>query len=109
MTCASIGAFEFFSKIYYGDPRFDYFITFGLNFLPTNYTLGEALKVLRYGMPLILQFALLLMDNSFDMIVAEGDNPTAILQKICERQKDLIAQAEKLLETKKSKSQSREC
>lgn len=53
-TCALIGCFEFFSKIYYGDPAFDSVITLALNLLPSNYTLGEALKVLRYMMPVIL-------------------------------------------------------
>lgn len=42
-----------------------------MNVLPSNYTLGEGLKVLRYGMPLILQCALLMMDNSFDMVTLQ--------------------------------------
>lgn len=53
-TVALIGTFEFLSKIYYGDPRFDDIITHALTLLPDTYTLGEALKVLRYGMPLVL-------------------------------------------------------
>lgn len=67
-SVAMIGAFEYGAKIYYGDPRFDMYITGALNFFPVTYTLGEALKVLRYGMPLILQAAILMMDNSFDVL-----------------------------------------
>jgi len=102
VTCVAIGTFEFVSKIYYGDPRFDPVITVCLNVLPSNYTLGEALKVLRYGMPLFLQCALLMMDNSFDMVTEQDDNPTAILQKICVRQRDLIERAKAVLEAKKN-------
>ena len=86
MTCALIGAFEFCAKIYYGDPRFDTYITLAMNLFPNQYTLGEALKVLRNGMPLLLQAALLMMDNSFDVIKVAPEDPTAILTKICERQ-----------------------
>ena len=102
MTCALIGAFEFGAKVYYGDPRFDTYITMTLNLFPTNYTLGEALKVLRYGMPLFLQAALLMMDNSFDVVREVADDPTAILTKICDRQQDLIKQAKNILEVKES-------
>lgn len=102
MTCAAIGVFEFISKIYYGDPKFDPVITLCLNFLPPNYTLGEGLKVLRYGMPLFLQCALLMMDNSFDLVTEQVDDPTAILQRICLRQRDLIVRAEAVLEKRKS-------
>jgi hypothetical protein len=49
-----IGAFEYGAKIYYGDERVDFIIQGILTFFPINYTLGEALKVMRYGMPLIL-------------------------------------------------------
>ena len=82
---AAIGAFEFGAKVYYGDERFEHYIELALNVLPTNYTLGEALKVLRYGMPLLLQAALLMLDNSFDQIQNLDDDPTAILVKICDR------------------------
>ena len=51
---AAVGCFEFGAKIYYGDPRVDFFIEAALNLCPLNYTLGESLKVLRYGMPLFL-------------------------------------------------------
>lgn len=85
MTVAMIGAFEFTAKVYYGDPRIDTYLNMAMVFFPRSYTLGEALKVLRYGMPLILQAALLMMDNSFDVLKAEDDDPTAILTKICNR------------------------
>ena len=54
MTIAVIGAFEFFAKVYYGDPRIDHFLNAAMLLFPSTYTLGEALRVLRYGMPLIL-------------------------------------------------------
>lgn len=54
--------------MYYGDPRFDDYLNTAMLLFPDTYTLGEALKVLRYGMPLILQAALLMMDFSFDVI-----------------------------------------
>lgn len=54
MTVALIGAFEFFAKVYYGDPRVDSYLNAVMLLFPNQYTLGEALKVLRYGMPLIL-------------------------------------------------------
>lgn len=78
-----IGAFEFSAKVYYGDPNFEPIINAALALFPSNYTLGEALKVLRYGMPIILQGALLMMDNSFDSIENEPENPTQILENIC--------------------------
>ena len=81
-----IGAFEFFAKVYYGDPRIDHFLNAAMLLFPSTYTLGEALRVLRYGMPLILQAALLMMDFSFDVLGYEEDDPTAILTKICDRQ-----------------------
>lgn len=68
MTVASIGAFEFFAKVYYGDERFESLLGAALAMFPVNYTIGEALRVLRYGMPLILQAALLMLDNSFDLL-----------------------------------------
>lgn len=89
-TVAMIGAFEYGAKIYYGDPRFDMYITGALNFFPVTYTLGEALKVLRYGMPLILQAGILMMDNSFDVLPDKADNPTELLSKITEKQVVLI-------------------
>ena len=89
-TVAMIGAFEYGAKIYYGDPRFDMYITGALNFFPVTYTLGEALKVLRYGMPLILQAGILMMDNSFDVLPEKADNPTELLSKITEKQVVLI-------------------
>ena len=98
MTIACIGAFEFFSKVYYGDPRVDELLNTAMLLFPNTYTLGEALKVLRYGMPLILQAALLMMDFSFDVIGEEEDDPTAILTKICNRQQSIITQANALLE-----------
>ena len=51
--------------MYYGDPRFDDYLNTAMLLFPDTYTLGEALKVLRYGMPLILQAALLMMDFIF--------------------------------------------
>lgn len=101
VTIACIGAFEFYAKVYYGDPRFDDFLNTAMLLFPNTYTLGEALKVLRYGMPLILQAALLMMDFSFDVIGEEEDDPTAILTKICNRQRNIITQAEALLEQSK--------
>ena len=98
MTIACIGAFEFFSKVYYGDPRVDELLNTAMLLFPNTYTLGEALKVLRYGMPLILQAALLMMDFSFDVIGEEEDDPTAILTKICNRQQSIIPKANALLE-----------
>ena len=84
-TVALIGAFEFGAKIYYGDDRFDAVFHAALAFFPSNYTLGEALKVLRYGMPIILQGALLTMDHSFDSKENEPESPTMILENICNR------------------------
>ena len=98
MTIAVIGAFEFFAKVYYGDPRVDEFLNMAMLLFPDQYTLGEALKVLRYGMPLILQATLLMMDFSFDVIGEEEDDPTAILTKICDRQRLIISQAGAFLE-----------
>jgi len=107
-----IGAFEFGAKIYYGDPRFDVFINVGLELLPVNYTLGEALKVLRYGMPLILQLGILMMDNSFDVVEDKADDPTALLTKIVERQDLIIKEANELLsysqDSKMDKGERRE-
>lgn len=97
MTIALIGAFEFGAKVYYGDPRVDIYLNMAMTLFPNTYTLGEALKVLRYGMPLILQAALLMMDNSFDVLAEEDDDPTAILTNICNRQKLLLDQANKIL------------
>lgn len=54
VTVFLIGAFEYGAKIYYGDDRVDFLIQGIMSFFPINYTMGEALKVLRYGMPLIL-------------------------------------------------------
>lgn len=109
---AMIGAFEFGAKIYYGDPRFDVFINVGLELLPVNYTLGEALKVLRYGMPLILQLGILMMDNSFDVVEDKADDPTALLTKIVERQDLIIKEANELLsysqDSKMDKGERRE-
>jgi len=34
MTVAAIGAFEFYSKVYYGDPRFDIFIDKAMSLFP---------------------------------------------------------------------------
>lgn len=85
MTVAMIGAFEFGAKVYYGDPRVDTYLNMILLLCPSTYTLGEALKVLRYGMPLILQATLLMMDFSFDTLGQEEDDPTAILTKICDK------------------------
>ena len=98
VTIALIGAFEFFSKVYYGDPRVDEVLNMVMLLFPDTYTLGEALKVLRYGMPLILQATLLMMDFSFDVIGEEEDDPTAILTKICDRQRLIITQANEFLE-----------
>ncbi len=91
-----IGAFEYGAKIYYGDDRVDFLIQGIMSFFPINYTMGEALKVLRYGMPLILQAALLMMDNSFDALGAKKDNPTELLSKICEKQNDLCKKGIKI-------------
>lgn len=79
ITIASIGAFEFYSKIYYGDPKFDIYINAALELFPNTYTLGEALRVLRYGMPIILQATVLMLDNSFDVLPDEPENPTKLL------------------------------
>ena len=98
MTIACIGAFEFYAKVYYGDPRFDDILNTAMLLFPDTYTLGEALKVLRYGMPLILQATLIMMDFSFDVIGEAEDDPTAILTKICNRQRSIITQANALLE-----------
>ena len=84
-TIALIGAFEFGAKVYYGDERVEPIMNAALTLFPSNYTIGEALKVLRYGMPIILQGALLMMDNSFDSIENEVENPTQILENICTR------------------------
>jgi len=97
VTIALIGAFEFGAKVYYGDPRVDTYLNLAMTLFPNTYTLGEALKVLRYGMPLILQAALLMMDNSFDVLAEEDDDPTAILTNICNRQKLLLEQANEIL------------
>jgi len=98
MTVALIGAFEFFAKVYYGDPRVDTYVNAVMLLFPNQYTLGEALKVLRYGMPLILQGTLLMMDFSFDVIGEEEDDPTAILTKICDRQQKILTEANDFLE-----------
>ena len=39
-----------------------------LTIVPDNYTIGEALKVFRKMMPLVLQLVLLSLDNSFDKV-----------------------------------------
>lgn len=96
-TVALIGCFEFFAKIYYGDPMFESLFDAALVMFPSNYTLGEALKVLRYGMPIILQGALLTMDFSFDSMGNMAENPTQILENICKRQQELIDNAEKIM------------
>ena len=85
VAIAMIGTFEYGAKIYYGDPRFDTFIDQALQLFPDTYTLGEALKVLRYGMPIILQATVLMMDNSFDVLPEEPDDPTKLLRRICDR------------------------
>ena len=82
---ALVGAFEFGAKIYYGDPRFEPLINACLALFPSNYTLGEALKVLRNGMPIILQGALVMMDNSFDQIGLQTETSTYILRQIVDR------------------------
>ena len=97
LTVAAVGAFEFFSKLYYGDERFDPVITTALNLFPSTYTLCEALKVLRYGMPLILQALLLMLDNSFDIPSEKPDDPTELLTKICNKQKLLIEECKEIL------------
>ena len=97
LTVAAVGAFEFFSKLYYGDARFDPLITTALNLFPSTYTLCEALKVLRYGMPLILQALLLMLDNSFDIPSEKPDDPTELLHKICSKQKLLIEECKQIL------------
>jgi len=52
---------------------------------------------MRYGMPLLLQAGILMMDNSFDVVEDKADDPTALLTKIVERQEILIQEAKDLL------------
>jgi len=80
--------FEIMATRYYGLPLFDNYLIIPLYFFPSNLTLGECLLVLRSGMPLILQVALM-MDNSFDLIkkpepAASTKDPTTILSEICD-------------------------
>ena len=89
-TVALIGVFEFTAKIYYGDATVEPLLNAALTLFPSNYTLGEALKALRYGMPIILQGALLMMDNSFDSITNQPENPTQILENIVAKQKSIL-------------------
>lgn len=103
-TIALIGAFEFGAKVYYGDPRVEPFLNAALALFPSNYTLGEALKVLRYGMPIILQGALLMMDNSFDSIENEPENPTQILENICTKQKEILKAGDATIKGFKTRS-----
>ena len=98
VTVAGIGAFEFGAKIYYGEAHVEPIINAALAFFPDHYTLGEALKVLRHMMPLIMQAGLLMMDFSFDAASEEPDNPTALLTKICDKQQRIIFNAKLLLE-----------
>ena len=60
------------------------------------------MKVLRYGMPIILQATVLMMDNSFDVLPEEPDDPTKLLRRICDRQKQLIDEANEIIEKGKS-------
>mmetsp|Transcript_31276 Transcript_31276/g.36696 ORF Transcript_31276/g.36696 Transcript_31276/m.36696 type:complete len:224 (-) Transcript_31276:84-755(-) len=103
-TVALVGAFEFGAKVYYGDPRLEPLINAALTFFPSNYTLGEALKVLRYGMPIILQGALLTMDSSFDSIGNEPENPTIILENICSKQQYLLTRGDDIMRGFKTRS-----
>ena len=68
ITVIAIGVFEFYAKIWYGDEKYEKMIAVFTAFIPSNYTIGEALQVLRKSMPLILQFVLLALDNSFDIV-----------------------------------------
>ena len=81
-TVALVGAFEFLAKLYYGEPYAETLINAALSVFPNNYTLAEALKVLRYGMPIILQGALLMMDASFDAIGNQPNDATSVLTQI---------------------------
>ena len=56
------------------------------------------MKVLRYGMPIILQATVLMMDNSFDVLPEEPDDPTKLLRRICDRQQQLIKEAKEIIE-----------
>ena len=82
ITVIAIGVFEFYAKIWYGDEKYEQLIAYFLVFIPDTYTIGEALLVLRRLMPIILQFALLAMDNSFDVPSLKVEESLEILKKI---------------------------
>ena len=68
MIIVGTGVFEFYAKVWYGDEKYESLIQMVLTIVPDNYTIGEALKVFRKLMPLVLQLVLLSLDNSFDKV-----------------------------------------
>merc|ERR1712151_831552 len=97
MVIMGCGGFEAFTKIYFGVSAYQPIFTSFHLFFPDNYTISEALRVLRSMLPVLLQASLFFMDNSFDILPAVPDNPLEILEKITKCQSDLIETAESIL------------
>lgn len=94
MAC---GGFEGFTKIYFGVKTYQpFFSSFHLLF-PDSYTISEALKTLRASLPILLQAGLFLMDNTFDILPIQPEDPLEILKAITNRQTELIATSEGIL------------
>jgi len=73
LTLVCIGVFEFYTKVWYGDENYEKIINVVMTFVPNDYTVGEALRVIRKMMPIILQFLILALDNSFDVLPPETE------------------------------------
>jgi hypothetical protein len=94
----AIGVFEFYAKIWYGDEKHEQWLNMALTIVPSNYTIGEALRVFRKMMPLLLQFILLALDNSFDVLAADAEESLEIITRIVLRQDQIIADGKKIVE-----------
>ena len=101
-TTFAFGAFEFVAKIYYGQSYMDFIVSTLLTVFPSNYTIGESLKVIKKGLPLFLTLILYALDNSIDAYVNKDDDSLEKLRNIVDRQSVMIKAAQKLADSAES-------
>ena len=87
------------AKIYYGQGYMDFIVSTLLTVFPSNYTIGESLKVIKKGLPLFLTLVLFSLDNSIDTYVNKDDDSLEKLRNIVERQSVMIKSAKKLADS----------
>lgn len=69
----SLGFFEGWSRINYGDEQWDWIFTPFKSWFPPMWTMGEALKLTRSCFPLLLVLLIWVLDNTLDKLSLDED------------------------------------